>query len=182
MCIRDRSLTTYKTESGERIMQDLGHYANGYLIPIVILVVAVCFVLAFKFIASRYKKFPPNVAGIFYGRKYKVKFGDRVEERLSLIHISGCVKNRVRGVFRLKDCPMSEVEAKPLPRNAYLPLKPGESYIPIVPAKTRLPELTLRSIFWGVVFCVVFSVASAYSALKLSLIHISAARCSTATS
>ena len=29
------------------------------------------------------------------------------------------------------------------------------------------PELTLRSVFWGVVFCVVFSVASAYSALKV---------------
>ena len=62
-------------------MQDLGHYTNSYLIPIIILVVAVCFLLAFKFIASRYKKFPPNVAGIFYGRKYKVKFGDKIEER-----------------------------------------------------------------------------------------------------
>jgi putative OPT family oligopeptide transporter len=28
-------------------------------------------------------------------------------------------------------------------------------------------ELTLRSVFWGVVFCVIFSVASAYSALKV---------------
>jgi putative OPT family oligopeptide transporter len=29
------------------------------------------------------------------------------------------------------------------------------------------PELTLRAIFWGVLFCVIFSVASAYSGLKV---------------
>src|SRR5208337_5608822 len=29
------------------------------------------------------------------------------------------------------------------------------------------PELTLRAVFWGVVFCVIFSVASAYSGLKV---------------
>ena len=62
---------------------------------------------------------------------------------------------------------MSEIDTKSLPENAYLPLKPGESYTPIVPAEARLPELTVRSIFWGVVFCVVFSVASAYSGLKV---------------
>ena len=45
--------------------------------------------------------------------------------------------------------------------------KPGESYPPIVPAAAKEPELTLRSIFWGVVLCVIFSVASAYSGLKV---------------
>jgi len=62
---------------------------------------------------------------------------------------------------------MNEIESKSLPENAYQPLKPGESYSPIVPAEEKSPELTLRSIFWGVVFCVVFSVASAYSGLKV---------------
>jgi putative OPT family oligopeptide transporter len=62
---------------------------------------------------------------------------------------------------------MNEIESKSLPENAYQPLKPGDSYSPIVPAEAKLPELTLRSIFWGVVFCVVFSVASAYSGLKV---------------
>jgi putative OPT family oligopeptide transporter len=62
---------------------------------------------------------------------------------------------------------MTENEAKSLPENAYLPLKPGESYDPIIPPQAREPELTLRSVFWGVVFCVVFSVASAYSGLKV---------------
>jgi putative OPT family oligopeptide transporter len=62
---------------------------------------------------------------------------------------------------------MTENEAKSLPENAYLPLKPGESYTPIVSPQVKEPELTLRSVFWGVVFCVVFSVASAYSGLKV---------------
>ena len=62
---------------------------------------------------------------------------------------------------------MTEVETKSLPENAYKPLKPGESYPPIVPAEAKLPELTPRSIIWGVVFCVIFSVASAYSTLKV---------------
>jgi len=62
---------------------------------------------------------------------------------------------------------MSEIESKSLPENAYQPLKPGESYLPIVRAEAKLPELTLRSIAWGVIFCVIFTVASAYSGLKV---------------
>ena len=62
---------------------------------------------------------------------------------------------------------MAEIETTSLPENAYQPLKPGESYSPLVPAEDLLPELTLRSIFWGIFFCVVFAVASAYSALKV---------------
>jgi putative OPT family oligopeptide transporter len=62
---------------------------------------------------------------------------------------------------------MAEIESKSLPENAYQPLKPGESYTPIIPAEKPQPELTLRAVFWGVVFCVLFSVASAYSGLKV---------------
>ncbi len=62
---------------------------------------------------------------------------------------------------------MNETDTKSLPENAYHPLKPGETYTPIVPAHSMQAELTLRSVFWGVVFCVIFSVASAYSALKV---------------
>jgi hypothetical protein len=47
---------------------------------------------------------------------------------------------------------MNEIDTKSLPENAYLPLKPGESYTPIVTAGSTEPELTLRAIFWGVVF------------------------------
>jgi putative OPT family oligopeptide transporter len=62
---------------------------------------------------------------------------------------------------------MTDIETKSLPENAYQPLKPGESYQPIVPTEAKQPELTLRSIFWGVALCVIFTVASAYSGLKV---------------
>jgi putative OPT family oligopeptide transporter len=61
----------------------------------------------------------------------------------------------------------SEHETKALPENAYQPLQPGEFYIPIIQAPMHAPELTARAILWGVFFCVVFTVASAYSALKV---------------
>ncbi len=62
---------------------------------------------------------------------------------------------------------MDENETKSLPDNAYKPLEPGESYKPVVPASANPPELTLRSITWGVVLCVIFTIASAYSGLKV---------------
>ncbi|MGD0294216.1 MAG: oligopeptide transporter, OPT family [Terracidiphilus sp.] len=62
---------------------------------------------------------------------------------------------------------MTENEINSLPKNAYLPLKPGESYQPIIPARAKEPEITLRSVFWGVLLCVIFSIASAYSGLKV---------------
>src|SRR5712691_10398799 len=58
-------------------------------------------------------------------------------------------------------------ETKTLPANAYTPLPPGTAYIPIVPASTVLPELTPRSVGWCLLLCVVFTVASAYSGLKV---------------
>jgi len=59
------------------------------------------------------------------------------------------------------------IDTKTLPENAYKPLQDGELYLPIVPASGELPELSSRSIFWGILFCVLFSVASAYSTLKV---------------
>ena len=69
---------------------------------------------------------------------------------------------------------MAEVETKSLPENAYQPLKPGESYPPIVPARAQVPELTSRSIGWGIFLCVIFTVASAYSGLKVGQVMESA--------
>ena len=63
--------------------------------------------------------------------------------------------------------PAELIDTKTLPENAYKTLHEGELYLPIVPASAQLPEITARSIFWGVLFCVLFSVASAYSALKV---------------
>ncbi len=62
---------------------------------------------------------------------------------------------------------IGESEPKALPENAYVPLKRGESYHPVIGAEMRPAELTARTILWGVLFCVVFTVASAYSTLKV---------------
>ena len=62
---------------------------------------------------------------------------------------------------------MDASETKSLPENAYAPLAPGETYAPVVPAALNPPEATWRSVGWGIFFCVVFTVASAYSGLKV---------------
>ncbi len=54
-----------------------------------------------------------------------------------------------------------------LPANAYTPLPKGELYQPPVPAAARLPEATFRSVTWGLFLCVLFTLASAYSGLKV---------------
>ena len=60
-----------------------------------------------------------------------------------------------------------ELDKTSLPENAYHPLKAGEVYTPIVQAGTRTPEVTWRAVLWGALFCAVFTVASAYSTLKV---------------
>ncbi|MFO0582509.1 MAG: oligopeptide transporter, OPT family [Anaeromyxobacter sp.] len=62
---------------------------------------------------------------------------------------------------------MDESATKSLPENAYRPLKPGETYAPYVPSSATLPEATPRAIGWGVFLTVIFTVASAYSGLKV---------------
>lgn len=72
-----------------------------------------------------------------------------------------------RGVKQPEAQAASERETTSLPANAYERLQPGEAYLPLVPASAKLPELTARSIVWGVLLCVIFTVASAYSGLKV---------------
>ncbi|MEP7013502.1 MAG: oligopeptide transporter, OPT family [Acidobacteriota bacterium] len=62
---------------------------------------------------------------------------------------------------------MDAPESKSLPENAYLPLAPGETYAPMVPATSAPPEATWRSVGWGLALCILFTVASAYSGLKV---------------
>ncbi|HXV14890.1 MAG TPA: oligopeptide transporter, OPT family [Candidatus Krumholzibacteria bacterium] len=62
---------------------------------------------------------------------------------------------------------MQSVDTKSLPENAYKPLKPGEAYHPVIPAGTQVPEVTFRSVFWGTFLCVIFTIASVYSGLKV---------------
>ncbi|MBW8879288.1 MAG: oligopeptide transporter, OPT family [Acidobacteria bacterium] len=62
---------------------------------------------------------------------------------------------------------MDAPDTRSLPENAYQPLAPGETYVPIVPATTQVEEATVRSVGWGLFLCIVFTVASAYSGLKV---------------
>lgn len=62
---------------------------------------------------------------------------------------------------------MEAVETKSLPENAYVPLNAGEEYVPMVPADQAPPEATPRAILWGLFLCIIFTVASAYSGLKV---------------
>jgi putative OPT family oligopeptide transporter len=62
---------------------------------------------------------------------------------------------------------MDAPDTKSLPENAYEPLAPGEVYRPIVPAAASFPEATGTSVVFGLLFCVIFTIASAYSGLKV---------------
>ncbi len=62
---------------------------------------------------------------------------------------------------------MDAPDTRSLPENAYQPLRPGEAYQPLVPAAEAPPELTVRSVAWGVLLCALFTAASAYSGLKV---------------
>jgi putative OPT family oligopeptide transporter len=62
---------------------------------------------------------------------------------------------------------METAETKSLPQNAYVTLAAGESYEPMVLPQETPPETTFRSIAWGLLLCVIFTVASAYSGLKV---------------
>mgnify|MGYP001565267134 CR=1 FL=1 len=54
-----------------------------------------------------------------------------------------------------------------LPENAYRELKPGETYEPMVSARAVVPEVTMRSIVFGIIMNIVFSMAATYLALKV---------------
>lgn len=54
-----------------------------------------------------------------------------------------------------------------LPENAYRELKPGEQYTPMVPPNVTAPEITLRSILFGLLMNVLFAAAATYLALKV---------------
>jgi len=53
-----------------------------------------------------------------------------------------------------------------LPENAYRPLKKGEKYVPFIPADQVIEEITIRSVFTGIIMAVLFTAACAYSGLK----------------
>jgi len=62
---------------------------------------------------------------------------------------------------------MAQQERKGLPSNAYTPLKEGEKYIPYVPPSVHPPEVTVRSVAWGLIMSAIFTAAAAYLGLKI---------------
>jgi putative OPT family oligopeptide transporter len=62
---------------------------------------------------------------------------------------------------------MDENQKLSLPENAYRELEPGETYVPVIPDEKGVPEVTLRSITFGIAMLIVFSAAATYLALKL---------------
>jgi putative OPT family oligopeptide transporter len=54
-----------------------------------------------------------------------------------------------------------------LPENAHRELKPGETYEPVIAASEKVPEVTARSVVFGLFMAFLFSGAAAYIALKL---------------
>jgi putative OPT family oligopeptide transporter len=69
---------------------------------------------------------------------------------------------------------MDAPDTRSLPKNAYLPLAPGEQYAPVVPPGTDPPQATLRAVGWGLFLCALFTAASAYSGLKVGQVMESA--------
>jgi len=58
--------------------------------------------------------------------------------------------------------------ASGLPVNAYTELKEGEKYTAIIPADLKVQELSIRSIFIGIIMAVLFSGAAAFLGLKIA--------------
>jgi putative OPT family oligopeptide transporter len=62
---------------------------------------------------------------------------------------------------------MQTADTKSLPQNAYVTLAEGEQYEPMVLPQEHPPETTGRAVAWGLFLCIIFTVASAYSGLKV---------------
>lgn len=55
-----------------------------------------------------------------------------------------------------------------LPANAYTELKSGEVYAPVVAADKQIQEVTFRSVFWGLLFGIIFSAGTTFLTLKIA--------------
>jgi len=63
-----------------------------------------------------------------------------------------------------------ETSKKSLPPEAYRELAPGEKYTPLVPAERLIPEITLRSVLWGLFMALFFTFSMAYLGLKVGTV------------
>jgi putative OPT family oligopeptide transporter len=67
----------------------------------------------------------------------------------------------------MSDVEVGHAPSHGLPENAFRELRPGETYRPIVPPGSSPPEITVRSVVFGLAMTLLFSLAVAYVALKL---------------
>jgi putative OPT family oligopeptide transporter len=63
-----------------------------------------------------------------------------------------------------------ETEKKSLPASAYKELPPGQTYKPFVPAAKLIPEVTIRSVLWGLGMSLFFTFSIAYLGLKVGTV------------
>lgn len=89
-------------------MESVTHYLGGFFIPGMIVLLAVGMLLTIKYIASRYKRIPPNAVGVFYGRRYKGADGQTV----GFMVVSG--GGRVQRPM-VEDCQMMNTSAFQVP-------------------------------------------------------------------
>ena len=59
--------------------------------------------------------------------------------------------------------------ARRLPESAHRPLREGETYVPYVPAHDAPAEFTVKALFFGVLFGILFGAANAYLGLRAGL-------------
>ncbi len=63
-----------------------------------------------------------------------------------------------------------ETSRKSLPPEAYQELAPGQTYTPFEPAETGVPEITVRSVLWGLFMSLFFTFSIAYLGLKVGTV------------
>src|SRR5512136_582786 len=63
-----------------------------------------------------------------------------------------------------------ETSRKSLPPEAYQELAPGQTYTPFEPAETGVPEITARSVVWGLFMSLFFTFSIAYLGLKVGTV------------
>ena len=100
-----------------------------------------------------------------YGLLWILASGADIRRLTSRLALPGCLRCSLDPEHAVNTPNLPQ--PKGLPDNAYTPLAPGEIYAPVVASETRVPEITPRSVLWGLFLCVIFTVASAYSGLKV---------------
>jgi len=63
-----------------------------------------------------------------------------------------------------------ETPLKSLPPEAYKELPPGKTYVPFVPPDRAVPEVTVRSVVWGLFMALLFTFSIAYLGLKVGTV------------